>query len=232
MIKTLSLLMTLMITSISIQLKAEEPKELDPFHSIVVSSGIIAELVLSKEESIETDFEGTDVENLIIGVVDSVLKLSMKTGKYKDADLKLKIHYNKDLKMMEANARARIWSGEDLYFDNDLTVKLNNGGEMRFMLVCDSLSARLSQGSVISLKGKARALKVKTSTNATFSGYEFETKNTHAVASGTGKVKVSVSDYLNANAASKGFIGYVGDPGKVDEKTSLGGKVLKTFLED
>ncbi|HEC44655.1 MAG TPA: hypothetical protein ENI20_17710 [Bacteroides sp.] len=235
--KSIFLLLALMITGISTQLKAEEPKaeepkELDPFHSIVISSEIIAELVLSKKESIEPDFVGADNNNLIAEVVDSVLKLRMKTGKYKDADLKLKIYYTRDLKRMEASSRARIWSEEDLYFDNDLTVKLNNGGEIRFMLVCDSLSASLSQGSVISLKGKARALRVKASTNATFSGYNFETTTTHAVASGTGKVKVSVSEYLNANATTKGFIGYVGEPDKVDEKTSLGGEILKTFIDE
>ena len=152
--KSIFLLLALMITGISTQLKAEEPKELDPFHSIVISSEIIAELVLSKKESIEPNFVGADNNNLIAEVVDSVLKLRMKTGKYKDADLKLKIYYTRDLKRMEASSRAQIWSGEDLYFDNDLTVRLNSGGEMRITLVCDSLSVRVSKGSVIPLKGK------------------------------------------------------------------------------
>lgn len=230
--KSIFLLLALMITGISTQLKAEEPKELDPFHSIVISSEIIVELVLSKKESIEPNFVGTDNNNLIAEVVDSVLKLRMKTGKYKDADLKLKIYYTRDLKRMEASSRAHIWSGEDLYFDNDLTVRLNSGGEMRITLVCDSLSVRVSKGSVISIKGEARALRVKASTSATFSGYQFETKTAHASARETGKVKVSVSEYLNANATSKGFIGYVGEPKKVDEKTSLGGEILKTFIDE
>ena len=155
----------------------------------------------------------------------------MKTGKYNDAKLNVRVHYTKDLQFLEANGRGQIWSQEDLYFDNDLTVKLFNGGEIRLNLYCDSLSANLSQGAIIQLRGKARALQVKSTTNATFSGYEFETEKAEVVATGTGKAKVSVSKYLKATASSKGFIGYVGEPKKVDDKTSLGGEILKTFLE-
>jgi len=224
-------LSAVILVGVNTQLKAGEPIETEAFHSIIVSSEIIAELVLSKTESVEVDFENAQEESLIVEVVDSILKLRMKTGKYKDANLKVQINYTRDLRMLEANGRAQIWSEEDLYFDKDLTAKLFNGGEMRFKLFCDSLNATLSQGAVLYLKGKARALEVKATTNGTFSGYEFETSDARVTASSTGKAKVSVSRYLNASASSKGFIGYVGDPKKVDEKTSLKGEILKTFLE-
>ena len=205
--------------------------ELDPFHSVVVSSGIVAELILSRNEAIESEFENADEEDLIVEVVDSVLKLRMKTGKYKDSDLKVRIYYNKDLQMLEANGRAQIWSDEDIYFDRNLSVKLYNGREIRFILFCDSLNASLSQGSIIYLKGKARFLQVKVNTKATFSGYEFETQEAIANASSAGVAKISVSHSLKAKASTKGFIGYVGEPTKVDQKTSLKGEILKTFLE-
>ena len=225
-------LSAVILAAITTQLKAGDPIETESFHSVIVSCEIVAELVLSNNESVEVDFEHADIDDLIVEVVDSVLKIRMKTGKYKDASLKVRIHYTRDLRMLEANGRAQIWSEEDLYFDKDLTAKLFNGGEMRFRLFCDSLSATLSQGAILYLKGKARALEVKTTTNATFSGYEFETEVANVTASSTGKAKVSVSGYLNANASTKGFIGYVGDPGKIDEKTSMMGEILKTFLED
>ena len=213
------------------QSNAGDPVKLDPFHSIYVSSEVLVELILSDEEQLVINFENAPEENLIVEVVDSVLRLRMKTGRYKDAKLNVQVHYNKDLRMMEANGRAQIWSEEHLFFDKDLYVRLFNGGEMRFDLHCDSLHANLSQGAIIQLRGEARALKVKTTTNATFSGYEFNTEYAEVLSTGTGKAKVSVSKYLNANAQTKGFIGYVGEPEKVDEKTSVGGEILKTFLE-
>ncbi len=223
-------MLAVMVTGI--QGRAADQKELEPFHSVIVGSEIVAELILSKTESIEPDFENASEEDIIIEVVDSVLKVRMKTGKYKGSTLKVRIYYKRDLRLLEANGRAQIWSDEDLYLDRDLTVKLYNGGEMRFKLFCDSLNASLSQGSVIYLKGKARAMQVKVTTGATFSGYEFETEEASAAASGGGKAKLSVSHSLKANASTKGFIGYVGEPSDVDRKTSLKGEILKTFLEE
>lgn len=228
---TILLMLILALANIS-RTRAGDLKEMKAFHSIVVSSEIIAELVLSKEEAIEPAFKIASNDDLIAEVVDSVLRLRMKTGRYEDGDLKVRIHYTRDPKMLEANDRAQIWSEEDLYLDGDLTVKLYNGGEMRFRLFCDSLNATLSQGSVIYLTGKTRALQVKVSTNATFSGYEFESQYAFATASSTGKAKLSVSKSLDANASTKGFIGYVGDPPRVKEKTSLGGEILETTLEE
>jgi len=212
-------------------LKAEDPIKVAPFHSIIVSSEIKAELVLSREESIEIQFDQANTEDLIAEVKDSVLTLRMRTGRYKDSDLKVRINYRTDPRMLEANGRAQIWSEEDMYLDGSLTVKLFNGGEMRFRLYCDSLDATVSQGAVIYLEGETRALNVKANTNATFSGYEFESETAVVTAGSTGKAKVSVSRYLNARATAKGFIGYVGEPEKVDEETSMMGEIVKTFLE-
>lgn len=229
--KPIIFLLAVMLIGITTLLRAGDQKVLDPFHSIIVSSEIEMELILSEKEAIEPEFENAGEEDLIIEVVDSVLKVRMKTGKYKGSTLKVRIYYNKDMRMMEANGRAQIWSDEDLYFEKDLTVKLANGGEMRFKLFCDSLKANLSQGGIIYLKGKARAIDVKVTTGATFSGYEFETQQADVVASGGGKAKISVSRTLKAKASTKGFIGYVGEPAGVDKKTSLKGEILKTFLE-
>jgi hypothetical protein len=230
--KTFIFMLVLLSPGMLTVARAADLRETTPFHSIVVSSEIVAELVLSKQEAVETDFKNASGDDLMVEVVDSVLKIRMKTGSYKDALLKVKIYYTGDLRMLEANGRAQIWSEEDLYFEGSLDAKLFNGGEMRFRLQCDSLNANLSQGSIISLTGEARAQQVKVTTGATFSGYEFRTERAHVTASGGGKAKVSASVYLNANASSKGFIGYVGEPAKVDQKTSLMGEVMKTVLEE
>lgn len=224
-------LLTFLLISSPLLLKAGDPIEVDPFHSIIVSSEINAEIGKSEQERIEPAFKNAEEENLIVEVVDSVLKIRMKTGNYKSADLKVKISYIHSPRRLEAHGRAQIWSSEEIHPANTLSVQLDNGGEIRLSMDCDSLSATVSQGSVIHLKGKSRALRVKVSTNGTFSGYEFNSEIAEITANSTGKAKVSVSKYLKANASSKGFIGYVGEPGKVDEKTSLKGEILKTVLE-
>jgi len=228
--KIIFLLTSLFICSPGL-IKAGDPIEVDPFHSIIVSSEINAELIKSDRESIKPAFKNADEESLIVEVVDSVLKIRMKTGNYKSAELNVTINYIHSPRLLEAHGRAQIWSGEEIHPGNTLSVRLDNGGEIRLSLDCDSLSATVSKGSVIHLNGKTRALLVKASTNGTFSGYEFESEVAEVTSNSTGKAKVSVSKYLNAKASTKGFIGYIGDPAKVYEKTGTGGEILKTILE-
>jgi hypothetical protein len=206
-----------------------EHRDLPPFLALNISSEIDAELILSEKEGINLDVEKANPLNLISEVKDGVLTVKMKTGRYKDAVLKVKIHF-KDLKEIESTGRASVWSGEDLYLDK-LDVRLYNGGATRLSLYCEDVDINISQGAILVLKGEGKFQQVKVNTNATYSGYEFKSEKAVVSASSYGKAKVSVSKYLEAKASTGGFIGFVGNPARVERKTSLGGEVLETTLD-
>ena len=206
-----------------------EKRELPEFHALNISSEIDAELILSDKEGIELEIENANPLNLVSEVEKGVLTVKMKTGSYKDAVLKVKIHF-KDLNEIESTGRASVWSEEEIYLD-ELSVRLYNGGATRLRLFCEDLDINISQGSILTLKGKGKFQKVKVNTKATYSGYEFETEKAVVNSTSYGKAKVSVSKYLEAKASSGGFIGFVGNPARVERKTSLGGEVLETTLD-
>ena len=205
-------------------------RALGPFHSINVASGIDAELVLSKEESIEIELKGAESGQMITEVEDGILSVRMRTGSYKNATLKVRIHF-KELKGIEATGRAEVWSQEDLYEDN-LDIKLFNGGATRLTLYCDNLSVNLSQGSILTLRGEGKEADLKVNTNATYNGYEFKCENVIVNATSTGKAKVSVSNTLTASASTGGFVGFVGNPKRVERNVSLRGEITETFLDE
>jgi len=205
-------------------------RSMGPFHAINVASEIDAELVLSKEESVEIELTGAESGQMITEVEDGILKIRMKTGIYKGASLKVKINF-KELSDIEATGLAAVWSQEDLYTDN-LDIKLFNGGATRLTLYCDNLNVNLSQGSILTLRGEGKEANIKVNTNATFNGYEFNCEDVVVTATSTGKAKVSVSNFINANASTGGFVGYVGDPRKVERRTSLKGEIIETVLEE
>ena len=126
--KSIIVLLAVMAAGFGTEARGEGQKKLKPFHSIVMSSEIEAELILSKNEAIEVDFENASPEDVIIDVSDSILKIRMKTGKYKDAILKVRLFY-KDISFIESTARANVWSEEKLYL-KDISLKINNGGEV------------------------------------------------------------------------------------------------------
>ena len=224
------LLIVLAVPGTKAQDKVSGTRSVDAFHSISIASEIDAELVLSKEESIELELQGAESGQLITEVEDGVLKIRMKTGSYRDAILKVKINF-KDIKSIEATGRAAVWSYEDLYTDN-LEIKLFNGGATRLTLYCDTLTVNVSQGSILSLKGEGLKASIKVNTNATFNGYEFECQDVDVNATSTGKAKISVSNSLNATASTGGFVGYVGNPKRVERKASMKGEILKTEIEE
>jgi hypothetical protein len=223
-------LIVLAVPGTEAQDKVSGTRSVDAFHSISIASEIDAELLLSKEESVELELQGAESGQLITEVVDGVLKIRMKTGSYKDAILKVKINF-KDIKSIEATGRAAVWSYEDLYTDN-LEIKLFNGGATRLTLYCDTLTVNISQGSILSLKGEGYKAGIKVNTNATFNGYEFECQDVEVNATSTGKAKISASNSLKATASTGGFIGYVGNPKMVDRRASMKGEILKTELEE
>jgi hypothetical protein len=230
-IKILILSITLLIVFVNEgKTQITEKRELPPFHSLDISSEIDAELVLSEKEGIDLEIENANPLSLVSEVEKGVLKVKMKTGSYKDAVLKVKIHF-KDLKEIESTGRASIWSEEDIYLD-ELTIRLYNGGAARLRLYCDDVDINISQGSILTLKGEGKFQNVKVNTKATYSGYEFTSEKAIVGSSSYGKAKVNVSKYLEANASSGGFIGFVGNPARVERKTSLGGEVLETTLDE
>ena len=206
-----------------------EKRDLSEFHSLNISSEIDAELVLSEKEGIELEIENANPLSLVSEVKDGVLTVKMKTGSYKDAVLKVKINF-KDFKEIESTGRASVWSQEDIYLD-ELSIRLYNGGATRLRLFCDDVDINISQGSILTLKGDGKFQKVKVNTKATYSGYEFKSEKAVVNSSSYAIAKVHVSNYLEAKASSGGFIGFVGNPSRVERKTSLGGEVLETTLD-
>ncbi len=229
--KNIFLMAVMMLVFVSMgRSQITEKRELPPFHSLNISSEIDAELILSEKEGIDLEIENANPLSLVSEVEKGVLKVKMKTGSYKDAVLKVKIYF-KDLKEIESTGKASIWSEEDIYLDK-LSIRLYNGGATRLRLYCDNIDINISQGSILLLKGAGKLQQIKVNTKATYSGYEFTSEKAVVKASSGGKAKVSVSKYLEANASTGGFIGFVGNPSRVERKTSLGGEVLETTLDE
>ena len=199
------------------------------FTRIDVSSEIDAELILEKEPGFEINFTETNNDMLVYEIVDETLKIRMKTGKYQEGDLKVKIYFT-DLAGITSGGRANIWSYEEIWF-TDIAMNLSNGGSIRLKTVAEKITAELIQGSILSLKGNCKTLNLKVSTAATFDGYELQVQEADVLANSGGKAKIAVSEKLKGKAISGGFIGYVGEP-VLDTKISLKGEIVKTYLDD
>jgi len=230
MYKPISGIILLLVISLSVYAQDTRTVDLESFNKIKVSSEIDAELVLATEPSLEIDFKSVDPDMLLAEVEDQTLTLRMKTGKYEKGSLKVKIFFT-DLIKIESSGRANIWSYEEIIVP-ELEMNLDNGGSIRLKLMADHLQSELIQGSILMLKGKAKTLDLKVSTGATFSAFEFQVEEADVLANSAGKAKIAVSRSLTAKAVSGGFISYLGEPEKLDAKTSLKGEIVQGSLDE
>jgi len=228
-----SYLMICLIMIILCPVNGQEDRIIKPgnFTGIHVSSGIDAELIRAAEPAVGLNFDNTSTSQLIAEVKGNTLKLRMKTGKYQQGSLRVKIYFKDELNSIRSDSRANIWSNEELHLSNVIT-KLSNGGSISLEIVSDHLIAELSQGSIFMVSGKVKLLDLKVATAATFSGYNLMAEDANILANSGGKAKVSVSHYLNGKAISGGWIGYLTVPEKIDSKVSLKGEIVRTYTNE
>jgi hypothetical protein len=203
--------------------------DLTCFNKIDASDGIDVELILDKSCAVEWDLKNIEPDKAVAEIKDKTLKLSIKGGKSKDAVIKAKVYYN-ELFSLTVTSRAVVSSEEELYLGK-IDFLLGNGGEARLIVHADTLNATLAEGSVITLEGETDILDVKVGTGATFSGYNFESRQATVFSSSKGKAKIAVSENLYAKATTYGFIGFIGEPEFLVKEATLGGEVNQTVKE-
>ncbi len=142
-----------------------------------------------------------------------------------DAAIQVTITHG-DLKKISAAGGADIYSNEQLSSES-LYLVANSGGTMNFDIHTDKLKTRVSSGSTITLKGTAKEHETIASAGGVMDCFSLETE-TGIIKTNTGGIaKVKVSKTLDANASTKGYIGYKGNPEKIEKKMTLGGDIAK-----
>jgi len=193
-----------------------------PYEVLRVSGNIHLKLLPSETTYLEFETEEFP-ESLIIEQDKDRLVLKTKTELKQTPPLECKLHI-KNLSSLEVTRAAVVLSSDTLSYEI-LSLQSETGGKAEITVVCDSLNARVSQGSDIILYGKTRALQVNANTVGNCLAYELHAVHAWVKAATGSQVKVNVSGRLNANAVGKAFIGYLGDPEVKEFTTSLGGEI-------
>lgn len=220
----------LLTGSLFLSAQTTEPRMLDPFEEIFVSGKIEVELILGDEEKVEVVVDQVELSKVITESDGKKLQIKMKPDIYpEERQVWVRVTFD-DLNKLTATTGGMIWS-EEVFTDDYLELNAFSGGDIQLEVWLDNLEAKVGQGSIIQLYGQTDRQEVKATSGGTYSAYELASNECIVTANTGGKVKVQVSDYLDARASTKGFIGYVGDPDKVKINDSFGGEIVKTYLE-
>jgi hypothetical protein len=194
------------------------------FERIKVSGNIHLELIVSDTPRLLFDKEEVP-EDLDIEWGDNILVLEFRSELKNDPAVTVKLAYAA-LTELEITRGAVVQSGDTLN-TKILTLIVETGGKAEFIVVTDSLNARVNQGSDIILQGTTRSQVINANTVGNYLGYELKAVNTWVKAATGAQVKVNSSVLLNAHATSKAFVGYTGNPEQKVFNNSTGGEITQ-----
>ena len=198
------------------------PIEVSSFNRLKASGHIHVLLVPSEEQKLEiisTDHS----EEYQVDFEGQTLGLTYKSEISKVPRLEVKLHY-KTLVGINISKGVVVQSSDTLRGET-LELDVLSGAKAELKIRMDQLDARVNQGADIILYGRAGIQHVDAFSWGNYLAYDLYTIETHVKAATGAQVKVSAEKVLEANATSKAFVGYSGEPASKSFKTSVGGEI-------
>ena len=182
---------------------------IDNFTKIDVTDKIIVQLERSTTSEIQVNVQEMEKDNVVVEVVDGVLKLSVD-NELKPGKVRINIKY-KELTEISGSGMAEISTG-NLIKSNTLNVKLLSGANAYLDLDIQTLNAEIAERSLFQADGYAVNQEITLKTYGIYSGYECEGEKVHVSAGMGTKAKVYAEEELNVDARSGAYVSYKGEP--------------------
>lgn len=202
---------------------AQDNQKLKSVKKVIVSNGILLEIVRSDDYTLDIKSPTLNVGCLIHTIENGVLTLKIKSDFNCKGEVTalLKIP---EIKEIVASNKAEVSTNNVLKTDS-LKIKLRTGSKAFIDLDVKYLNCSLSEGSVLTAEGYAISQQVSVTTKATYSAFNLEGENLNVTATANGTAKVCSTDSLKARANTGAYIGYKCSP----QHTNLDDSMLGTI---
>jgi hypothetical protein len=206
-------------------LSAQEPtkRDLSSFSKLVVGDRIIVRLVKSEKESALIQAQGIDASSVKTEILDNTLEISISGEPFTKKKVIITLNYVK-LSSISVTGGADVTTAS-LFKTDALYVDLKSGGMLYLDADIESLTGKVVEGAILSAEGYATEQNMVVATSGTLSAYDLESEKIKVKASSGGKAKINVESELDAEASSKGFISYKGNPSKINRIVNSGGTI-------
>jgi hypothetical protein len=153
------------------------------------------------------------------------LKIRMPLLKFLKGDnVTATVYYVTPIAQFEANEGSRLASSDE-FIGKSLRLIAKEGSEIKLKIITDKLNVRVTNGSSISLSGRAKNQDVITNTGGTYDGSKLKTIQTTIASNTGGNTSINASDFVNATIFAGGIISIHGNPKKTTQKITAGGKI-------
>ena len=208
----------------SMQLTAQEiTDELNNFKEVKTFNGIEVIVIPASENRIE--ITGHSKEKVKYQVVEERLEIRLTLDNIWSNDNTLITVYGNSIEVIDAN-EGSIVKTEGTLKSNFSELRAQEGAAIYAEVKSEKVKAKAITGGIINVRGKTENLEVEANTAGQFNGKNLKSKEAFITSSSAAKTEIYASDYCKATAKLGGQIEILGNPKKVDYKTTLGGKIL------
>lgn len=221
--RILALCLMLLIAS---GIRAQDPVErmLDPFHSLHSDDNVIVRLIKSDQEYALIEAQGIDADDVITEVENGILRIYVSGNLFARKKVIIDLGY-KQLKSVEAINGSDI-STTSLMKTDTLYVVLKTGGILYLDADIEYLNSQVIEGSLFSADGYATVHDILVASSATVSAFDLESDIVNVRASTGGTAKIYAEEELNAEASTKGYVMYKGEPSKITQEGRSGSTII------
>lgn len=206
-----------------------EVRNVKGFHAIKVSHAIDLFLSQSDNEVVAVSASNEEYRDKIKTEVENgVLRIWYDNpAKWSRGDKKLRAYISfKTLDKLNASGASDI-RVTGVIKVTDLDIRLSGASDFEGAIQANSLTVDLSGASDMSVTGSATTLSIEVSGASEFKGYDLQTDNCSAKASGASDVRVTVNKELNAQASGASGVHYRGSGVIKDLKTNGASSINK-----
>lgn len=203
-----------------------EVRNVSGFHAIRVSSAIDLYLSQSGSEAVAVSASEEKYRNQIKTEVENgVLKIWFDNGGnwklWNSGNKKLKAYVSvRDLDRLTASGACDVLI-DGIIRSNSLNINLSGASDLKGNFEVSTLVMEQSGASDATISGRAGDLKIEVSGASAFRGFDLQTDNCQARASGASDIRITVTKELNARASGASSIQYRGN-GVIREMHSSG----------
>ena len=180
---------------------------------------------IERSDNSKVDISGEKTDDVVIKNVNGKLKFSLKFPEQFNADkVKIKIFYNQEILILDANEGSAIFSDEIIEQVN-LTIKTQEGAYIHVPVDVKYLTIKAVTGASIKVRGTATNQDVEVTTGGVYEAFDLINEYADVTAASGGNAEVNVSNLLDAKVRFGGNVYYKGNPEKVNSKKVFGGKI-------
>lgn len=191
--------------------KVAQSRTLPNFSRIVLSGIGNLYITQAKEQSLVVKAEACLLPNVQATVKDETLYLDFKkASEYSRAEVNYYLNI-KDLTSIQSFSSAVVYIQEGLETE-ELTLEINNFGEMDVTLSVNKLIARIEGAGKIKAIGRADEQEVYIGGAGEFIGPKLKGRSVAVNITGTGDAKVDAQAELSATILGDGSVGYCDSP--------------------